>query len=195
MGLSDGNPPVRGRQNLHLPHHLRRRRRAPRRGERGDVRTLSISLSVKFLLPSGQPLPLLPLLLALFVLLSERAYVASGESSICGRRFVLRQRDSSSSSNSSSSSSGVEGAAAGAEPSSSEEANERRYGALSRGRGFMGAAMVENPAVVVFAGGIGSRGTVVDSNVDAFSLGGGVLARGSGGDSATGVVVDRDVLS
>lgn len=58
----------------------------------------------------------------------------------------------------------------------------------------MGAAMVEDPAVVVFAGGIGSGGTVVDSNVDAFSLGAG-SARDSGGDAATGLVVDRDVLS
>ena len=129
----------------------------------------------------------------LLVLLSEKVSVASGESSICGRRFVLRQRDSSS---------GVE--RAGAEPSSSKQANERRYGALSRGRGFMGAAMVEDPAVVVFAGGIGSGGTVVDSNVDAFSLGEGVLAKGFDRDAATagdrggageGVVVDRDVLS
>lgn len=136
-------------------------------------------------------------MLVLLVLLSEEVSVASGESSICDRRFVLRQRDSSN---------GIEGAASeGSQPSSSDDKHERRYGALSRGRGFMGAAVVKDPAVVVFAGGIGSGGTVVDSNVDAFSLGAGVLARGADGDGATtaavggagrgGVVVDRDVLS
>lgn len=34
----------------------------------------------------------------------------------------------------------------------------------------MGAAMVDDPAVVLFAGGIGMEGTVVDSNVDAFAV-------------------------
>eukprot|EP00752_Nemacystus_decipiens_P013002 g11503.t2 len=41
---------------------------------------------------------------------------------------------------------------------------------LSRGRGYMGAAMVDDPGLVLFAGGIGMEGTVVDSSVDAFSV-------------------------
>ena len=167
----------------------RRRHRAPVR-PMGGVDTESPTLSASpSLLPWLQPLPLL-------LLLSGKATVASAESSICGRRFVLRQRDSS-----------VAGTvrSGGAEPSSgsSEEAKRPSHGAsgasnggaLSRGRGFMGAAMVEDPAVVVFAGGIGSGGTVVDSNVDAFALGAGVLAGGGGGDDGGDVVVDRDVLS
>ncbi|CAN0229735.1 unnamed protein product, partial [Laminaria digitata] len=163
MRLSDGTTPVRSRHDLLFLLHLRRHRRAPRRGSGVivvDGPTLSTSPSISLLLPSK---PLLPLVLVLLVLLSEKVSVASGESSICDRRFVLRQRDSSN---------GIEGAASeDSQPSSSEDKHERRYGALSRGRGFMGAAVVEDPAVVVFAGGIGSGGTVVDSNVDAFSLG------------------------
>lgn len=189
MFISNRLPPVPSRHNLLLP---RRRHRAPMtRGGREIDRPL-LRASPSLLLPLQAPL------LLLLLLLSERVSTASAESSICDRRFVLRQRDSGS----------AEGTehGTGAEPrSSSSEANERSYGAngaggaLSRGRGFMGAAMVEDPAVVVFAGGIGSGGTVVDSNVDAFSLGAGALAGGGGagddGGGVDGVVVDRDVLS
>lgn len=54
---------------------------------------------------------------------------------------------------------------------------------LSRGRGFMGAAMVDNPAMVLFAGGIGRQGTVVDANVDAYAFA--AMPPGGASDSTT----------
>lgn len=78
----------------------------------------------------------------------------------------------------------------------------------------MGAAMVDEPALVLFAGGIGMKGTVVDSNVDAFAVpvttagerGAGVQQPDAAGSSRIGqqggqgkgegdVVVEKDVLS
>lgn len=59
-------------------------------------------------------------------------------------------------------------------------------GSLSRGRGFMGAAMLDDPSVMVFAGGIGRGGTVVEASADVLS---GV--RNDGQDAT----VVRDVLS
>jgi len=51
---------------------------------------------------------------------------------------------------------------------------------LSRGRGYMGAAMVDDPALILFAGGIGMEGTVVDNKVDA------VLVKGDGAQQQQG---------
>lgn len=73
-------------------------------------------------------------------------------------------------------------------------------GALSRGRGFMGAAMVDDPAVVVFAGGISNGGDVVDSRVDAFSrvsvdATDDLKAGDAAGAGEGEIMVDRDVVS
>lgn len=51
----------------------------------------------------------------------------------------------------------------------------------------MGATMVSDPEVVVFAGGIGRGGTMVEASVDAFS--------GLRGNSGEGASARREVLS
>lgn len=70
----------------------------------------------------------------------------------------------------------------------------------------MGAAMVNDPGLVLFAGGIGMEGTVVDSNVDAFAVpaAGVPAAEGAqqpdsggsnGGQGDDDLLVAKDVLS
>ncbi|CAN0521631.1 unnamed protein product, partial [Ectocarpus sp. 12 AP-2014] len=121
--------------------------------------------------------------LSLAVAADHHAVVASSTKS-CGRRFLVRDGETAA-----PDSAAAEGLL------------------LSRGRGFMGAVMVDDPAVILFAGGIGRGGMVVDSNVDVFAVpldvgeddddddddnnatGGAV---GGGGEKA---LVDRDVLS
>lgn len=51
----------------------------------------------------------------------------------------------------------------------------------------MGAAMISDPEVVIFAGGIGRGGTVVEASADAFSS--------FQEDEKSGVTVRREVLS
>lgn len=65
-------------------------------------------------------------------------------------------------------------------------AEEASRGALSRGRGFMGAAMVDDPTVMVFAGGIGRGGTVVEARADVLY---------DVRNEAEGATVAREVLS
>lgn len=112
-----------------------------------------------------------------------RAAARETQPSTCGRQFLVRQGNANNSSGSD------EAAAVAGELS------------LSRGRGFMGAAMVDEPPLVVLAGGIGVGGKLVDSNVDAFALpslrkdGGNNLGGGRGGGGAEGALVYKDVLS
>lgn len=113
------------------------------------------------------------------------------QSSTCGRRFLVREGEGDTDSS-------------GSQHEEDDEA-ARHTGqlSLSRGRGFMGAAMVDDPPLVVFAGGIGVGGKLVDSNVDAFALPPHLSEDGDndpvGGDGAGGegeaTVVYRDVLS
>lgn len=60
-------------------------------------------------------------------------------------------------------------------------------GALSRGRGFMGAEMLDDPGVMVFGGGIGKGGTVVEARADVFA--------GVEDDAERGATATREVLS
>ncbi|CAN0152531.1 unnamed protein product, partial [Ectocarpus sp. 12 AP-2014] len=121
--------------------------------------------------------------LSLAVAADHHAVVASSTKS-CGRRFLVRDGETAA-----PDSAAAEGLL------------------LSRGRGFMGAVMVDDPAVILFAGGIGRGGMVVDSNVDVFAVpldvsedddddndddNAAVGAVGGGGEEA---LVDRDVLS
>lgn len=132
--------------------------------------------------------PFLPgaaaVLLLLWIDLLSLAVAADHHAVACGRRFLVR-----------------DGETAAPDRTTAEGL------LLSRGRGFMGAVMVDDPAVIFFAGGIGRGGMVVDSNVDVFAVpldvdddddddddddnatGGAV---GGGGEEA---LVDRDVLS
>lgn len=65
----------------------------------------------------------------------------------------------------------------------------------------MGAVMVDDPALVLFAGGIGMEGTVVDANVDAFAVGEAERfqqpdsSRSADGGQGRDVLVEKDVLS
>lgn len=111
---------------------------------------------------------------------------AAAKSSLCGRRFVVHvehagDRKSDSLDNSRSGGTNAEKAPAD---------ETKRDGALSRGRGFMGAAMVDDPTVVIFAGGIGRDGTMVDSDVDAFSIPTAIVD--GAGDA---MLVNREVIS
>ncbi|CAN0128042.1 unnamed protein product [Ectocarpus fasciculatus] len=122
-------------------------------------------------------------LLSLAVAADHHA-VAASSTKACGRRFLVRDGEAST-------------------PDSSPAAGGLL---LSRGRGFMGAVMVDDPAVILFAGGIGRGGMVVDSNVDVFAVpldvaddddddednATGGAAVGGGREEA---MVDRNVLS
>lgn len=156
-----------------------------------DIPLLSLMLSLLFLL--GYPL-MSASIAAASVDDSPSSLLDEFPSTLCSRHFFVRDAINSSSSiggNSSDSSTG-------------------QPGVLSRGRGFMGAALLAGDPVgalvVAFVGGIGEGETtaVVENAVDAFVVAGDEAAASTAGDgggdvlsasSDGGLGVERDVLS